>query len=96
MSSGQRLLSSLAELQNIREPRVILLDEPELALDFNAVNAFCGMIIKQSATQQFLVATHHPLMMAMPNTNFVVFGADKKYPRNALARMRKVLASSKL
>lgn len=96
MSFGQRLLSLLAELQNIREPRVILLDEPELALDFNAVNAFCGMMIKQAPTQQFIVSSHHPLMLLMPNVNFVVFGGDPKYPKNALNRLRKVLANSKL
>jgi predicted ATPase len=92
MSFGQRLLHLLAELQNITTPHIILLDEPEIALDFEAVWRFCAMCHERSGIHQFLIASHHPLFFTMKNANFVAFGSDPKYAANVMKQMRKRLA----
>lgn len=92
MSFGQRLMHLLSELKNVKTPHVVILDEPEIALDFDAVYAFCQFCAEMATVHQFIISTHHPLFFTMKTANFVVFGDDKKYPNKVVAKMRKRLA----
>jgi predicted ATPase len=90
-SFGQRLLFLLKELEGIDDPHVILLDEPETALDFDNVFEL-GRLIASKDQHQWIVSTHHPLLMTAKGANFVTFGSDLGYAKKVLNKMRKRLA----
>lgn len=90
-SFGQRLAHLLNEVRHIHDPHIIMLDEPETALDFDTMYEFCRYISTNATKHQWIIATHHPLMFSLNNATFHVFGDDPNYHKKALQKMRKRL-----
>lgn len=91
-SHGQALRKLLSNLENIEDEAIVLLDEPETALDFNSVWDLCR-IIGQKKNVQFVISTHHPLLLTIKEVNIINLDRDdKNYAQTVLKKLAKRLA----
>lgn len=95
-SHGQTLVRYLSAIENQVDPAIFLIDEPETALSAEALYEF-GQMLTQKVDEgmQFIVATHSPLLMLLPNVNPIVFGRYKNYLRHVISIYRRVLKPRK-
>lgn len=90
-SHGQALRKLLSSLENIEDEAIVLLDEPETALDFQSVWDLCK-IISTKKNVQFIISTHHPLLLTLANANFINLDReDKTYAQTVLKKLAKRL-----
>lgn len=90
-SHGQGLRQYLEALRNIEGETVCILDEPETALDFFAVNDLCALMASKPNVQ-WIVSTHHPLIMTMKNANIINLDRNNKdYAKDVLKQTVKRL-----
>lgn len=68
-SHGEAFLALFSHRLNARSPALFLLDEPEAALSPVAQMAFLRILdrLVQNGNSQFVIATHSPILMALPN-----------------------------
>ena len=91
-SHGQALRKLLSNLEAIENEAIVLLDEPETALDFNSVWDLCR-VISQKKNVQFIISTHHPLLLTLKDVNIINLDReDKNYAANVLRKLAKRLA----
>lgn len=90
-SHGELLQRHLQALTNIEGEAVVLMDEPDIGLDFFAIAELAKTIVAKSDTVQFIVATHSPLLMTMTkNVNFICLDRQTdKYQQEVLKLMAK-------
>jgi len=89
-SHGQGLRQYLKVLANIEGEHVVILDEPETALDFMAVHDLCAAIAKKGDDIQFIISTHHPLFYTMKAANFVNLDREQKnYHMDVIRKLRR-------
>lgn len=70
-SHGETVIAILDRLISEEvENSLIFMDEPEQALDVEAINSFIDIVTKSSASQM-IIATHHPLLILNPVFNIV-------------------------
>lgn len=90
-SHGQALRKLLSVIDNLESEAIIILDEPETALDFNAVWELCKTITAKKNIQ-FIISTHHPLFFTMDKANFINLDRDdKNYVQSILKKLSKRL-----
>jgi len=63
LSAGQRQKIVIARAM-LYDPPVLLLDEPTSNLDRPAEEALCDMLTKQALTQNIIMVTHSPILLA--------------------------------
>lgn len=91
-SHGQGLRAYLESLRNIDGEHVVVMDEPETALDFFAVADLCQTIAMKSDTVQFIISSHHPLVFTMKNANTINMSREEgNYANRVLQRLKKRL-----
>ena len=54
----------------IRPGMQVMLDEPDVAMDIDAVRRFFGLVQKRSGIQ-WVIATHHPLLWRLPGARVI-------------------------
>lgn len=95
-SHGQTLSKYLLGLENLVNPSIVLLDEPETALDLDHLLGFTDIVQeKLELGMQFVIATHHPVLWMMEGSHFITFGKNRKYVKECLAIFREVSSSKK-
>jgi predicted ATPase len=95
-SHGQTLSKYLLGLENLVDPSIILIDEPETALDLDHLLGFSDIVQdKVEEGMQFIIATHHPVLWMMDDIHTITFGANKKYVKECLAIFRDISSSKK-
>ena len=91
-SHGQALRRYLSVIEKLENPSIVILDEPETALDYFAVEELCRAISKKKQIQ-FIISTHHPLMMTLSGANFINLDrVNKNYAKDVLSRLEKRLS----
>ena len=92
LSRGERLRVYLRKLDTMdEESAVLVMDEPETALDLEERLAFVERLAAVTQRHQALVATHCPLLIGAPQANLIVMGADQDYPAKLLERWRSAI-----
>lgn len=95
LSHGQRLQAYLAGLNNMVGEQVVLMDEPEMALDFFAVYELCSSMLDRPDIQ-FIVSTHHPLFFTFLDANFINMDRTRpNYVKDVLKQLSSRLITSK-
>lgn len=95
-SHGQTLSKYLLSLENLVDPSIVLIDEPETALDLDHLLGFSDIIQDKVAEGvQFIIATHHPVLWMMDDVNIITFGDNKKYVKECLAIFREISSTKK-
>lgn len=87
LSGGQKQLVALARM-TLRDPKVVLLDEPTHSLDQNSENLVLGALARWSADRTFIVVTHRPQVLQIVD-RIVVIDKGKVVidgPRDAVLR----------
>ena len=86
-SHGQLLFDTLKSIEGLGSNRVILIDEPEMALSIDNLGEV-AKLIQQKAKEgvQFIISSHHPLVWTIAGANFVSMDGDKGYVKR-IARM---------
>ena len=76
MSHGQAFLKMI-QSSGINSPNLYLLDEPEAGLSMEYQMSLLYFIINAAKrSSQFVIATHSPLLMAVPGAEIILFGED--------------------
>jgi predicted ATPase len=80
MSHGESFLAMLEH--RFSSPGLYLLDEPESALSFSSCLALVGVLneLVQAGTSQVIVATHSPIVAAIPSARILQFDGDGFHP----------------
>lgn len=95
-SHGQTLSKYLIGLENLIDPSIVLIDEPETALDLDHLLGFAETLqAKVAEGMQFVIATHHPVLWMMDNVNFLIFGSNRKYVRECITVFRDISSTKK-
>jgi predicted ATPase len=90
-SYGQSLADFLSGIKMLRGEQIIILDEPETALDFQNVKGLATdlMEIIKTGQIQVIIASHSPIFLLMPNINIVNMDReDPDYDKAILRFMR--------
>lgn len=87
MSHGQSTKEIVRMLAQVKPGQVVLLDEPETAMDVDALVAMRETLVKAAGVAQLLVATHTPVLLTAPGANHLVLG-DPDYVDRALQAYR--------
>lgn len=69
----------------------MLLDEPEVALDLDGLGGLLNFIKGRANTNQFLIASHHPLLWGIPGARIVELRPG--YVQHSLARWRQLVGA---
>lgn len=98
-SFGQRMSRYLATLKSINGEHIILIDEPEVGLDYYATEELGKIILKTLKRNrgvgnnvQIIMITHDTLLMTAPNSNHISLGDDVEYARTILKLLKKRLS----
>lgn len=95
-SHGQTLSKYLHNLSNLVDPSIVLIDEPETALDLDNLLTFRDTIQdKVDEGMQFVIATHHPVLWMIEDSKVINFGPNRKYMRECLKVFREISNSKK-
>lgn len=90
-SHGQTLSRHLLNLANLVHPSVVLIDEPETALDAANLEVFYDIVVeKVQEGMQFIIASHHPIVWALASEGAQVctLGKDRQYVKNTLKLLK--------
>ncbi|MGX3067367.1 type I secretion system permease/ATPase [Ursidibacter arcticus] len=71
LSGGQKQLVALARM-TLRDPRVVLLDEPTHSLDQNSENLVLNSLARWSVDRTFIVVTHRPQVLQIVDRIIVI------------------------
>lgn len=87
LSGGQKQLVALARL-TLRDPRVVLLDEPTHSLDQNSENLALSSLARWTADKTLIVVTHRPKVLQIVDRIIVVDNGQVVIdgPRDAVLR----------
>ena len=69
--STQCVLEDIEECISSKEPMVIIIDEPELALDARNMVSFMKLLLTAHEDIQFVVSTHHPFLLLNESFNHI-------------------------
>ncbi len=90
-SHGQTLSRHLMNLDNLVHPSVVLIDEPETALDATNLERFYEIVTeKVQEGMQFIIASHHPIVWALEGEGalMLTLGKDRHYLKNTLKLLK--------
>lgn len=90
-SHGQSNWPILNALGDFKDNTLLLLDEPEQALDMHHIMELRKLLAKHAGRLQFIIATHHPALICMHKAHPVVVAKDPDYVEGLLSMYRKVL-----
>lgn len=100
-SHGETMSQLVLGVKQVIKPEgstLIMIDEPETALDFKTLNRFIReikKIVTEHSSVQFLIASHHPLIWMIPGAKIIVMGKDKDYVENTLKSFYKLFKSKR-
>jgi predicted ATPase len=78
-SHGESNKPILSALKNFADGTLVVIDEPELALDFENINDFIQIIKNESARLNFIISTHNPLIIRMPEAHCISLSKNSDY-----------------
>lgn len=79
LSHGEANWPLIQALEDFPDNTLLLLDEPEQALDFHRIMELRQLLTRHTGRLQFIIATHHPCLISMPEANCVSVDQDPNY-----------------
>lgn len=90
LSHGESLIPVLRAMRDLPDGATSLIDEPEQALDFNALTRLRKLIMSESKRMQFIIATHNPILLSM-KANIINIDSNPNYLSDMFACYRKFI-----
>ncbi len=84
-SSGQAKIPVLLALEKFRNNTLVLIDEPELSLDFEHMIEFINLIEQESNRLNFVISTHNPLLIKSSRAHCVIMSKKHDYKERLLS-----------
>ncbi|WP_415913287.1 AAA family ATPase [Neptuniibacter sp. QD37_11] len=92
-SHGENLWRSLELCTEFKDGSVIIIDEPEQALDFKNLLKLRDNLLANKHRLQFIIATHNPILMLAAD-NIISMDKDQTYAEKVIKAYRKELSES--
>ncbi len=77
MSAGEKQMLSFIAYNGLAEHAVVLVDEPELSLHVDWQRTLFGTLMRQRASNQFIIATHSPFIYAKYPDKEIAIHSDR-------------------
>lgn len=93
-SHGQTLARHLMNISNLVDPAIVLLDEPETALDLFKLIEFKDILERKvDEGMQFIISTHHPVLYKCKDAYINIMGKDRTYQARAIQALKRVMTT---
>jgi predicted ATPase len=85
VSHGQSNWPLLKAIESLSEGSLVLIDEPEQALDFKRLIELRKLLAENAAKFNFIIATHNPILLWIPGANIINLDVDADYLKNLMS-----------